>query len=179
MKKPIKQEQSKQVCSAEREVFSLKGNITDEQIIQSARRQRQVVNSRIDVEPWSPRPRQRHGIAAAITVAASLLSFIAGYGIHTKMSQPTTQPLTQVVQVQHDTIITTETVRDTIYQTRIVTKHAKTMTAQVSTPSKRTTKAAKETQVPSVPTTIDHSSEEQMACSMLCDNIPYELLANP
>ena len=29
--------------------------ITNEQIIQSARRQRQAVDSRMDVEPWKPR----------------------------------------------------------------------------------------------------------------------------
>ena len=91
-------------------------DITNEQIIQSARRQRQSVNSRMEVEPWKPRHHHGRGIAAIITIAASLLSFIAGYGIHSKMSQPTTQPLAQVVQVQHDTIMMTETIRDTVYQ---------------------------------------------------------------
>ena len=129
-------------------------DITNEQIIQSARRQRQSVNSRMEVEPWKPRHHHGRGIAAIITIAASLLSFIAGYGIHSKMSQPTTQPLAQVVQVQHDTIMMTETIRDTVYQTRIVTKYEKPMLAE-----------------------SESTPPEQKACSMLCDDIPYELLA--
>ena len=87
-------------------------DITNEQIIQSARRQRQSVNSRMEVEPWKPRHHHGRGIAAIITIAASLLSFIAGYGIHAKMFKSDIQPLAQVVQVQHDTIMMTETIRE-------------------------------------------------------------------
>ena len=147
-------------------------DITNEQIIQSARRQRQSVNSRMEVEPWKPRHHHGRGIAAIITIAASLLSFIAGYGIHSKMSQPTTQPLAQVVQVQHDTIMMTETIRDTVYQTRIVTQHAKPKTRQRML-------ASKEAQESPTPSPTRQSSAEQMACSMLCDDIPYALLATP
>ena len=59
----------------------MKNNITNEQIIQSARRQRQTVNNRIDVEPWQSHHRKDRGMAVAIAVAASLISFIAGYGL--------------------------------------------------------------------------------------------------
>ena len=44
-------------------------DITNEQIIQSARRQRQSVNSRMEVEPWKPRHHHGRGIAAIITIA--------------------------------------------------------------------------------------------------------------
>lgn len=156
----------------------MKNKITDEQIIQSARRQRKAIDQRMDVEPWHHR-RQGRGFAAAITIAASLISFIAGYGIHSKMSQPITQPMAQVVQVQHDTIMMTETIRDTVYQTRIVTKHAKPLRVQSAPTSNKRILASNETQETTAPSPARQSSAEQMACSMLCDDIPYDLLATP
>ena len=156
----------------------MKNKITDEQIIQSARRQRKAIDQRMDVEPWHHR-RQNRGIAAAITIAASLISFIAGYGIHSKMTQPTTQPLAQVVQVQHDTIMMTETIRDTVYQTRIVTQHAKPKRVQPTPTTRQRMLASKEAQESPTPSPTRQSSAEQMACSMLCDDIPYALLATP
>ena len=136
--------------------------ITNEQIIQSARRQRQAINSGMKIDPW--RQRRRHGLGAAIAVAASLAGFIAGFGLRGEMMQPEAQPLAQNIQVQHDTITQVTTVRDIIYQTRVVTKYAQPLMAQQ--PAGSSTPAAP-------------SSEEQLACSMLCDDIPYELLATP
>jgi hypothetical protein len=144
----------------------MKNNITNEQIIQSARRQRQAVENRMDVEPWRSQRPQRRGIAAAIAIAASLISFIAGYGLHSKIAQPDAQPLAQNIQVMHDTVMQIKTVRDTVYQMRVVTKHDKPLMAQQTT----------EVQ-PSSP--VEELPEEQMACSMLCDDIPYALLATP
>ena len=141
-------------------------NITNEQIIQSARRQRQVVESQMSVDPWQPRRRQGRSIAAVIAIAASLVSFIAGYGIRGKVSQPEAQPLAQSIVVQHDTIMRVETVRDTVYQTRVVTRYAQPLIAQ-------------QTAEPQPSTPDQQLSAEQMACSMLCDDIPYELLATP
>ena len=140
--------------------------ISNEQIIQSARRQRQAVDSQMSVAPWHPRRRQGRSIAAVIAIAASLVSFIAGYGIRGKVSQPEAQPLAQSIVVQHDTIMQVETVRDTIYQTRVVTRYEKPLIAQQTTDSQ-----------PSSPD--QQLSAEEMACSMLCDDIPYELLATP
>ena len=141
--------------------------ITNEQIIQSARRQRQAVDSRMDVEPWKPRHRKPYGLAAVIAIAASLVSFIAGYAIHANL-QPfdVQQPLAQVVEVQHDTIMQQEIVRDTIYQTRTVTRYVDRQIAQADTQSV-------EVETPSA------TSSQQMACTMLCDDIPYDLLAQP
>lgn len=144
----------------------MKNNITNDEIIQSARRQRQAVESQMSVAPWQPRRRQSRTIAAIIAVAASLVSFIAGYGIRGKASQPETQLLAQTVVVQHDTIRQVATVRDTIYQTRIVTRYAQPLVAQQASESH-----------PSSPD--EQPSPEEMACSMLCDDIPYELLATP
>ena len=141
--------------------------ITNEQIIQSARRQRQAVDSRMDVEPWKPRHRKPYGLAAVIAIAASLVSFIAGYAIHANL-QPfdVQQPLAQVVEVQHDTIMQQEIIRDTIYQTRTITRYVDRQIAQADTQSV-------EVETPSA------TSSQQMACSMLCDDIPYDLLAQP
>ena len=141
--------------------------ISNEQIIQSARRQREAVDNRMDVEPWSHSRRSGRGLAAGIGIAASLVSFIAGYGLHANMSQSDIQPLAQTVKVQHDTIMHTETIRDTVYQTRTVTKYVKSLTAQTKPQST-------ESEIPQAATPA-----EQMACSMLCDNIPYDLLAQP
>ncbi len=140
--------------------------ISNEQIILSARRQRQAVDSQMSVAPWQPRRRQSRTIAAIIAVAASLVSFIAGYGIRGKASQPEAQPLAQSIVVQHDTIRQVATVRDTIYQTRIVTRYEKPLIAQQTADTQ--------------PSSSDQQlSSEEMACSMLCDDIPYELLATP
>ena len=144
----------------------MKNNITNDQIIQSARRQRQAVDSQMSVAPWQPRRRQSRSIAAIIAVAASLVSFIVGYGIRGKASQPEAQPLAQSIVVQHDTIMQVETVRDTIYQTRVVTRYAQPLIAQ-------------QTAEPQPSTPDQQLSAEEMACSMLCDDIPYELLATP
>lgn len=144
----------------------MKNNITNDQIIQSARRQRQAIDSQMSVDPWQPRRRQSRTVAAIIAIAASLVSFIAGYGIRGKVSQPEAQPLAQSIVVQHDTIMRVETVRDTIYQTRVVTRYAQPIIAQQTTDSQ-----------PSSPD--QQLSSEEMACSMLCDDIPYELLATP
>lgn len=141
-------------------------NITNEQIIQSARRQRQTVNNRIDVEPWQSHRRKDRGIAAAIAVAACLISFIAGYGLHSKMAQPNKQSLAQTIQVQHDTIMHIETIRDTVYQTRVVTQYKERLLVRNTTEQPSSTPS-------------QQSDVEQMACSMLCDDIPYALLATP
>ena len=157
----------------------MKNKITDEQIIQSARRQRKAIDQRMDVEPWHHR-RQGRGFAAAITtIAASLISFIAGYGIHAGMSKEESQAVAQVVQVQHDTIMKTETIRDTVYQTRIVTKQAKPKRVQPTPTTRQRMLASNEAEKSPTSSPARQSSDEQMACSMLCDDIPYDLLATP
>lgn len=144
----------------------MKNNITNDEIIQSARRQRQAIDSQMSVAPWQPRQRQGRYTATIVAVAASLAGFIAGFGLRGEMMQPEAQPLAQHIQVQHDTITQVTTVRDTIYQTRVVTRYEKPLMAQQATNSQ-----------PSSPD--QQLSSEEMACSMLCDDIPYELLATP
>ena len=129
--------------------------ISNEQIIESARRQRKQVDSRMSVEPWQTR-RRSSGWVAAMGIAASLVSFFAGYALHSNKAQPVAPLEAQVVQVQHDTIMQVQTVRDTVYQTRIVTKYQKPLLAESD----------------------EDTPSEQNACSMLCDDIPYELLAS-
>ena len=129
-------------------------SISNEQIIESARRQRQQVDSRMSVEPWKTR-RRSSGLMAAMGIAASLASFFAGYALHANKPQPAAPLEAQVIQIQHDTIMQVLTVRDTVYQTRIVTKYQEPLLAEED----------------------DETPSEQNACSMLCDDIPYELLA--
>ena len=140
--------------------------ISNEQIIASARRQRQKVESQMRVEPWQGRQmvNSKWLNGKSIAVAASLVSFFAGYALHGGMpqSQPTENPVAQVVEVQHDTIMQVQTVRDTIYETRVVTKYEPMLAKAEASPT---------------PEEEDDTSSEQKACSMLCDDIPYELLA--
>ena len=138
--------------------------ITNEQIIASARRQRQKVESQMTIPPFKrTSPSLWGGWVGAI--AASLVSFFAGYAFHGGMpqSQPAENPVAQVVEVQHDTIMQVQTVRDTIYQTRVVTKYEPILAKAEASPSPEQEEAG--------------TPPEQNACSMLCDNIPYELLA--
>ena len=139
--------------------------ITNEQIIASARRQRQKVESKMTIPPFKrTSPSLWGGWVGAI--AASLVSFFAGYALHGGMpqSQPAESPVAQVVEVQHDTIMQVQTVRDTIYKTRVVTKYEPMLAKAEPSPT---------------PEQEEDTPPEQKACSMLCDDIPYELLAIP
>ncbi len=139
--------------------------ITNEQIIASARRQRQKVESQMRVEPWQGRQmvNSKWLNGKSIAVAASLISFFAGYALHANMPEQAPQPVAQVVEVRHDTIMQVQTVRDTIYQTRVVTKYEPILAKAEASPSPEQEEAG--------------TPPEQKACSMLCDDIPYELLA--
>jgi len=151
--------------------------ISNEQIIASARRQRQKVLNTIDhsslnIDHWAPPetvPSKNNGQRSMVNgqwwiAAASLISFFAGYALHANMSQsqPTENPVAQLVEVQHDTIMQVQTVRDTIYETRVVTKYEPMLAKAEASPTFEEE---------------DDTSSEQKACSMLCDDIPYELLA--
>ena len=137
--------------------------ISNEQIIESARRGRQKVESKMTISPFKrTSPSLWGGWVGA--VAASLVSFFAGYALHGGMPQPqpAENPVAQVVEVQHDTIMQVQTVRDTIYETRVVTKYEPMLAKAEASPTLEAE---------------DDTSSEQKACSMLCDDIPYELLA--
>ena len=128
--------------------------ISNEQIIASARRQRQKVESQMTIPPLKrTSPSLWGGWVGAI--AASLISFFAGYALHANM--PQSQPAEK-----HDTIMQVQTVRDTIYETRVVTKYEPMLAKAEASPTFEEE---------------DDTSSEQKACSMLCDDIPYELLA--
>ena len=137
--------------------------ISNEQIIASARRQRQKVESQMTIPPFKRTSPSLWGRWVG-AIAASLVSFFAGYALHANMpqSQPTENPVAQVVEVQHDTIMQVQTIRDTIYETRVVTKYEPMLAKAEASPTFEEE---------------DDTSSEQKACSMLCDDIPYELLA--
>ncbi len=136
--------------------------ITNEQIIASARRQRQKVESKMTIPPFK-RTSPSHWGGWVGAIAASLVSFFAGYALHANMPEQAPQPVAQVVEVRHDTIMQVQTVRDTIYQTRVVTKYEPILAKAEASPSPEQEEA--------------DTPPEQRACSMLCDDIPYELLA--
>ncbi|MBO7120647.1 MAG: hypothetical protein J6W03_10065 [Bacteroidaceae bacterium] len=139
--------------------------ISNEQIIASARRGRQKVENQMHIEPWYGQMVNSKWLnGKSIAVAASLVSFFAGYALHGGMPQPqpAENPVAQVVEVQHDTIMQVQTVRDTIYETRVVTKYEPLLAKAEASPTLEAE---------------DDTSSELKACSMLCDDIPYELLA--
>jgi hypothetical protein len=140
--------------------------ISNEQIIASARRGRQKVESKMTISPFKRTSPSLWGLWGGWVgaIAASLVSFFAGYALHANMpqSQPAEKHLAQVVEVQHDTIMQVQTVRDTIYETRVVTKYEPMLAKAEASPTLEAE---------------DDTSSEQKACSMLCDDIPYELLA--
>lgn len=154
-------------------------NITNEQIIQSARRKRQSVDKHIGVESWHPHRVHGHGLATIIAIAASFISFIAGYGLRANLYQHDAFPIAQKIQIKHDTIMQMSTIRDTIYKTRIVTRFAPPQITQSTSQHKQMTLASSEPQEFSTPTSTHIVSTEPSACSLLCDNIPYELVAIP
>ena len=145
--------------------------ITNEQIIASARRQRQKVESQmkdlsqpsLKGKEFSPFKGELERVWWVGAIAASLISFFAGYALHANMPEQAPQPVAQVVEVRHDTIMQVQTVRDTIYQTRVVTKYEPILAKAEASPSPEQEEAG--------------TPPEQKACSMLCDDIPYELLA--
>jgi len=141
--------------------------ISDEDIIQSAKRQRQSVESRMKTPSNFSMGRTKSlplwgGLLGGI--AASLVGFLAGFSLHANMvidnGQQTTDngqmAIASSLEIRHDTIMQVQTVRDTVYQTRVVTKYEEPMLAEAD----------------------DDTPAEQNACSMLCDEIPYELLAS-
>ena len=101
--------------------------------------------------------------------AACLTGFLAGFGVNEGITRSSgvaeTPPVVQNI-VQLDTILLHETIRDTVFQTRIVVREipSKSMVAQASPTSSTATE-----ELPDKP--------EGVGCSMLCDDIPYELLA--
>ena len=136
--------------------------ISNEQIIASARCQRQKVESQMTIPPFKrTSPSLWGGWVGAI--AASLVSFFAGYALHANTPEQAPQPVAQVVEMRHDTIMQVQTVRDTIYETRVVTKYEPMLAKAEASPSPEQEEA--------------DTPPEQKACSMLCDDIPYELLA--
>lgn len=148
--------------------------ITDDDIFNAARQLRNEQNEALSVPPEfrnaavKPLPSSKHRWWAA---AACLVGFLAGFGVNEEFRHPSGGAETQespVVQniVQLDTILVRETIRDTVYQTRVVVREI---------PSKNV--VAQATPMPSTATDDLPDKPEGVGCSMLCDNIAYELLA--
>ena len=134
--------------------------ITDELIIQSVRRKRQAQNSNMNVRPWHT-PKNGLILRRLMLPAACIIGFVMGYGLR-PMSESNTATLPQQTLIQRDTVMLTQTVRDTIYQTRIVTRQVPVQHLAVNTSAEEENTA---------------TSDETKSCSMLCDDIRYDMLA--
>lgn len=148
--------------------------LSDNDIIRAAQQLRDEQNEALPVPPEfrnaavKPLPSSKHRWWAA---AACLAGFLAGFGVNEGMTrssgvaETTAPPVAQNI-VQLDTILIHETIRDTVYQTRVVVREipSKNVVAQASPTPSTTTE-----ELPEKP--------EGVGCSMLCDDIAYELLA--
>ncbi|MBQ8047826.1 MAG: hypothetical protein IJ196_07880 [Prevotella sp.] len=103
--------------------------------------------------------------------AASLIGFLFGIGM--RPSAPSVESaLANATAVEHtDTVIRYETIRDTIYQTQYVT------VAPASAKELGTLTARNDVASPTGEQTGDDGDAESYGCSVVCDEIPYDLLA--
>lgn len=148
--------------------------LSDNDIIRAARQLRDEQNEALPVPPKfrsaavKPLPLAKHRWWAA---AACLVGFLAGFGVNEEFRHPSggaetlKSPVVQNI-VHLDTILVRETIRDTVYQTRVVVREI---------PSKNV--VAQASPKPSTATDDQPDKPEGVGCSMLCDNIAYELLA--
>ena len=137
-----------------------KSKITNDDIILMARQLKEESQQRIVTSPtktWSGGVR-----GGAWLAAASILGFLVGFGLRPSLGEKS-ELVAQTVALQHtDTVIVHETVRDTIWQTRTVIRTVEPQLALQKTTD----------------TPIEEDPEASQGCSVTCDNIPYELLAN-
>ena len=155
--------------------------LSDNDIIRAARQLRDEQNEALSMPAEMPTANDSKMAAARVetlrpkhrwwAAAACLAGFLAGFGVNegmtrsSGMAETTAPPVVQNI-VHLDTILVRETIRDTVYQTRVVVREipSKNVVAQASpTPSTATE------ELPDKP--------EGVGCSMLCDDIAYELLA--
>jgi hypothetical protein len=138
--------------------------LSDNDIITSARRLRAEQNRQVKLQPW---PRQQHNIGRyIITAAACLASFFLGFGL--KTSNDTTSKIA-ASSIQRDTVILPTMVHDTIYLAQTDAPQTETPTPNVKRNSRKPSE--------SKPSREEEERESQ-GCSMVCDDIRYDLLAS-
>ena len=155
--------------------------ITDDDIFNAARQLRNEENETLSMPAEMPTANDSEMAAARVetlrpkhrwwAAAACLAGFLAGFGVNegmtrsSGMAETAVPPVVQSI-VQADTVLLREEIRDTVYLTRIVVREipSKNMVAQASP-------------TPSTETEALPDKPEGVGCSMLCDDIPYELLA--
>ena len=155
--------------------------ITDDDIFNAARQLRNEENEALSMPAEMPTANDSKMAVARVetlrpkhrwwAAAACFAGFLAGFGVNEGMTRSSgvaetaVPPVVQSI-VQADTVLLREEIRDTVYLTRIVVREipSKNVVAQASpTPSTETE------ELPDKP--------EGVGCSMLCDDIAYELLA--
>ena len=129
-------------------------NISDKEIFAAARRRRDKQNSQLSVRPWQP----RYSAAWYIAVpAACLVGFAFGFLLRPSAEVETPQQPVAHTIVKVDTVIVSQVVRDTIYQTTDIHKPVRPhpITAKTTHPA----------------------PSEKIGVSMLEDGIRYDVLA--
>ena len=138
--------------------------LSDNDIIASARRLRTEENRQVKLQPW---PRRQHNIGRyIITAAACLASFFLGFVV--KTGNETTGKIA-ASSIQRDTVVFQTLVHDTIYLAQNNVPQTETTTPKVKRSSRKPSE--------SKPSREEEERESQ-GCSMVCDDIRYELLAS-
>lgn len=137
-----------------------KNRITDDDIIMMARQLKDETQQRIETS--SAKTWQRAVRSGAWLAAASILGFLMGFSLRPSLGEQGGLMAQTVTLQQTDTVILHETVRDTIWQTRTIIRTVEPQLALQKTTD----------------TPVEEDPEESQGCSVTCDNIPYELLAN-
>ncbi|MBQ6188286.1 MAG: hypothetical protein IJK49_10145 [Prevotella sp.] len=146
-----------------------KNKITDDDIIMMARQLKEESNLQLMEEDMANtrKPNVFHAsnsgkrIGGWWIAAASILGFLAGFGLRPSADSKGDVVAQTVVEHHTDTIVVHETQRDTVWQTRTIVK-----TAEPKYIAKQDAEVDKQ-----------EDEEESQGCSITCDNIPYDLLA--
>ena len=135
-------------------------NISDNDIIRTARQLRDQQNARLHV-PQNPLQRTPHGHGLWWAAAACVACFVAGFALRPLTEHPTatqTAPPPVAVATPEPSIVHV-TVHDTVFLTHTVTREVR-VEVPVASPSGPMPEA-----------------DETIGCSALCDDIDYNLLA--
>ena len=146
-----------------------KNRITDEDIIMMARQLKEESNLQLMEEDMANtrKPNVFHAsnsgkrIGGWWIAAASILGFLAGFGLRPSANSKDNIVAQTVVEHRTDTVVVHETLRDTVWQIRTIVK-----TPEPKYIAKQDDEVDKQ-----------EDEEESQGCSITCDNIPYELLA--
>lgn len=118
-------------------------------------------------------------------VAACLVGFLAGFGLRPAVNGLLSPTATQVpyaatvsqLTAPADTILLREVVHDTVFQTRVILREV-SPAGTIAKAELHANPLLKEKELQAEATNQAPEDEASLGCSMLCDDIPYSILAH-